>query len=288
MIRGAGAKARERRVAPGVRSEEIIKATVWRLHLAGKPPESIAAEVNAKWGDGDALMDCQAVTAWIARQSARRGSTPRTRLSRLSKLEAGLELLRGELAIGYANLETEEHPNGRAGAFIALGAVCDFVEGFADITEGKLSVPIRALMMALRDLDDGVANPMLDRANVGHRTPGSDAWHTMVSFAVVAMEAAIATGLGLDQAAARIAEDLHRRGYRQSNGKAIKGATVRNWRARAAEGLGGSYDHAARRLALVRSLVADSGRVHSDGWKRVLDALDRWAPITGIRKMTGS
>ncbi len=283
-MRSVGPKGRARAKAPGVRFEEVANATVWRLHTARRTPDAIAAEINEKWGNGNALTDGPTVAAWIEQQAARRASTPKTRLQMLSRLETGLELLRGELAIAFDNLETDHQSNGRAGAFIALGAVCDFLEGFADVPGGKLADPLRALMVALKNLDEGVANPMLERAVVCHRTRGSDAWHIVVSFAVAAMEAAKETGLTLDQAAARVSRDLHRRGFRQTSGKAIDGATVRNWRARATEGPGGSYDQAAASLALVRSLTTDGRQMPADGWKRVLDRLEEWVRVAGVRK----
>ena len=221
-------------------------------------------------------------------QSALRASAPQNPLDQLSRLESGLQLLRGGLAVAFDNLQGDHQSNGRVGASIALGAVCDFVEGFADVDGGKLSDPIRALMVALKNLDEGVANPMLERVRVLRRPTGGDARHTMVSFAVAAMEAAMATGLTLDRAAARNAKDLDRRGYRLSESKPINGATVRNWRTRAAEGPGRSYGQAAGHLALVRSAKADSRQLPADGWQRILDRLDDWAPITGIRRKTGA
>lgn len=274
----------KRGVAPGVRTEEVIKAAIWRNHLAGVSPEQSAAEINAKWGARGFSCTAQSVSGWAARHTARRGPRASTRLGRLSQLEAGLEVLRGELATAYANFEADTHPTGRVGACIALRAVCDFVAGFVDVPGGKLDLPLQSLVQALAELDEGIVHPMLERPRLGHRPPAGEAADTLVSFAVLALEAALPAEPSVDAAARRVARDLKRRGYRMANGREIEAATIRNWRARAAEGPGGTHDGAARRLAFVRKAKAEGVPSSRSAYSDILAGLDHWARATGVRK----
>lgn len=275
-------------VAAGVRREEVIKGTIWRCHLAGHAPEAIAAEIMRKWGDRGVSCDAASVAAWIARQSARRGPAAPTRLQRLSQLESGLEILRGELATALANFESDTHDHGRVGAFIALLAACEFIEGFADVAKGTLSKPLRALAMALHELEEGIVHPMLEKTVVRHRPKAGQATDSLVTFAALALEAAVQDKTPLNTAARQVATALHARGYRQPNGKPITAATVKNWRARASEGPGGAYDGAARRLAMVRDLATSKDLTRRPGFLPLLDALDGWARLSGLPRETGN
>jgi hypothetical protein len=274
----------DRGVAPGVFRWEIVTAEIWGLHRAGRTHAEIAAAITKKWGDRGIAVTAETVTLKVADIERATAASPLTRLAHLSKLEVGLELLRGQLAVAHANAESESHPDGRVGALVALEAVTEFVARFVDLPGGRLARTLRALSLAVRELDDGRVHPLLEKKTVSHRPLAGMADDTLVSLAVLALEAEFMETKNLDQSAARLARDLERRGYQLPNGKPITKATLKNWRARAGEGEGGAHPHAARRLRVVRGAVKANKLPEPRAYAGMLTVLDDWARTTGIRR----
>lgn len=269
--------------------DSVVRAWAWRMATAGNSPEKIADEINARFGKGQPITDVGRIAENLAKERAYRNSPVPTPEEAVRRLIDMVELLQGELAIARVNFETQPQDHGRGGALIALTAVCDFIERFQDMDGERLAFPLRALMFGLIELDNGVVHPMLEREKPDGRPSAPQAWKTLVGFAVTAMEAAMHEGVPRKQAAALVAADLHRRGYRQSaDGRAIAAATVANWRSRAMEGPGGFYDDPHARLQVVRDEAKKGRKVAPGAWRRILDALDGWGRTVGLRRIPPS
>lgn len=268
--------------------ESVVRAWAWRMESAGEPADKIADEINERFGKGRQITDASRIAECLAGERAFRDSPVTTPQDATIRLIDMVELLRGELTIARTNFNTRPDDHGRGGALIALTAVCEFVERFEDMRRDRLSDPLRALMVALVELDKPVIHPMLTPAKKNSRPPASQGWETLAGLSAAAMEGAMREGMNLKQASHAVSKELHRRGYRQSAGKPITPTTVAAWRARAAEGPGGAFDGPHARLQTVRRAHATGMQIQPGAWKRILDGLGGWDRVAGIRKMPPS
>jgi hypothetical protein len=267
--------------------DEIIEACIWRLHSAGRDAASIAAAVNQNFGQGRTIVTAELVSARIARFSALRKAQPQTSSLAVARLVAGCTMLRGQLALALPEFRDDDPRQQRMGAVSALQAVCDFVEGFADAPDGPLTRPLRGLMAALADLDTPAVHPMLAPAQtVTHRPRMPHGRSRMICCAVGAMEAAMAEGIKRTDAGRMVAQELHKRGYRLTEGgKPIEGSTVMQWRAEAMRGPGGAHDLAAEYLSTNGPRIRrEACELPKGSWKRELAFLDEFGLDIGLRK----
>lgn len=143
-----------------------------------------------------------------------------------------------DLARAHAAHVDPDNTDGRAGAVGALAAVCAFIDAIPPFKEADLSLPLRALQDALHRLDESSGTPPMLRPTKEKGRPARTLDEGVLALvAAVAMEAAMRAGQPMQQAAGRVADLLHRRGY-SAAGKPITAATVKNWRARLNEGPG--------------------------------------------------
>jgi hypothetical protein len=273
-----------RAASPAEISTLIVHAEIWRMHTADMDAGAIAARINGDFAAEGLTVTGQAIGDFLRRETELRAATPKTRLSALRKLEHGLDMLIGELAHAQRQFRSNDGTNGRAGAFMALTAVSQFIEEFVERAPREATEPLDGLLHALMDLGNGHVTAMLAKPAISNRPKSPSDWQLLTAYAAVAADMAMQVpGARLKQATSKVAKELHRRGYRQPDGKPINARTVEGWRAKASEGVGGLHDFAAERLALIRRWRKSGGRPSPDAWKRALDGLDKFGPIVGLR-----
>jgi len=155
----------------------------------------------------------------LANYGGPRGAPPQKDLS-----EAYRELLQ---ALDRANQVFEEKDDaGREGIRIACHAVVRFIA--VTHQEPFLVAPFMALRMALLDLDKGNANPILDpKVEPGRQSRSSIKKHISL-IAATCLEALVAEGDPLKEAASRVAR--HVLSWRGIGGQPVTFKTVMNWR----------------------------------------------------------
>lgn len=135
----------------------------------------------------------------------------------------------------------EDHVNhGRAGIIGALGAVCEFIEGFDDFQADQLTRPLRSLQGGLIDAMNGTRNPVLEPAKFARRPPSSQDKQRLRTYAAVAMTLFMKSGRSKDQAAFEVANILNQAGYKldgRADKSSIRPITIAKWRDRVMGGL---------------------------------------------------
>jgi hypothetical protein len=64
-----------------------------------------------------------------------------------------VEILRSDLTVANEGFNADSTDHGRSDVLVALVAVCDFIERFEEMKRYRLSDPLRALALALTELD---------------------------------------------------------------------------------------------------------------------------------------
>jgi hypothetical protein len=148
-----------------------------------------------------------------------RGAPPKKALP-----EAFDELREG---LYYANqLFQEKQDAGRQGIITACHAVVRFLA--VTHQNPELAAPILALRETIRDLERGVANPIINpNAEISRRSRSALKKHASV-IAAVCLEALVELGEPVEESASRVAR--HVGGWRVLGGQAITANTIKNWR----------------------------------------------------------
>jgi hypothetical protein len=153
----------------------------------------------------------------------------------------------------------------RRAAMFAIDAVIAFL-----VRINKQRAPTAALLdvsWALLDLERGVMPPLFKLEPTRSRPPDSIDRVMTKGIAAAAMSAMMKAGLGREEAARRVADQLRRDGVKLGGRRHLAGGTIASWRdqARAAvkDGLG---------VAMIYRLCMEGGRLHGPmappiGWK---------------------
>lgn len=263
--------------------ESIVSGFAWRIASTGASAEEIAEEINSKFGDGRQITDVAFVAKCLTVEPNPGDRTLGSPHQITLHIVDMVEILRSDLTVANEGFNADSTDHGRGDVLVALVAVCDFIERFEEMKRYGLSNPLRALALALTQLDKPRIHPMLRPAKVRHRPPASQGQRALVSLSVAAMEHAQIEFGDRSLASQKVSNELHRRGYRLA-GKPITAKTVANWRDRASEGPGGGYDEAHYQLKKVREAHAQGQSVQPGSWKRILDGMEQWDRVMGILK----
>lgn len=144
---------------------------------------------------------------------------------------SAIETLGADLNVAVSVYDAPETQ--RLGAIHALGAVTDFITEFKDFEAARLHLPLLDLRMALLDAENGVSDPLLEKAkSTAGRPRASSQRQTLRAYASVAMDLFMRAGFDQNKAAAEVARSLRSYGFkREGRGdKEITGTTVKNWR----------------------------------------------------------
>ena len=94
----------------------------------------------------------------------------------------------------------------RRGAICALWAVTDFITEFKDFEAARLHLPLLDLQLALSDAENGVSDPILEKAeNTVGRDRASSQRQTLRAYASVAMDLFMRAGFDQKKATAEVA-----------------------------------------------------------------------------------
>lgn len=150
--------------------------------------------------------------------------------------EAHLETLNFALRFLFARLREarrqfhDQNEDGRSAAFIALGAIWQFVVLFRAPTEETLQVPILHLQDALVALDNNHVLPIVTPLRRRGRARSSPAFASLKGHAAGTVKRLIETGLSRPDAQDAVAKQLRNLGIRSERGSGqITATTVRNW-----------------------------------------------------------
>lgn len=121
---------------------------------------------------------------------------------------------------------------GRTCIMMSLTAVDDYLMAILGGSEAPLLIPLRQLQYALHDLARGKVMPLLKPKKVTSRPRDSAAIEGFRSFAAVAMDLFVQSGVGRKEAARDVARALSRMGYDNGPGKIITASRVEDWRDR--------------------------------------------------------
>ena len=127
----------------------------------------------------------------------------------------------------YANLLFEEKEDaGRQGIITACHAVIRFIA--VTHQNPELAAPLIALREAVRDLERGVANPIINpNAENSRRSRSALKKHASV-IAAVCLEVLVELGDPVEESASRVAR--HVGGWRVLGGQPVTANTIKNWR----------------------------------------------------------
>ncbi len=268
--------------------DALIQAWVWQMHQAGEAVERIAAEVNTRFANGREEVTPESVGNWLLREEGRRAVKITTPFAEPEAVADALRFLSAELVVAQIHLDAPNHEEvgGRSGALVALVAVADFIDRFADMANANLAKPLRAMQAALTELEKGKVHPILKPRSRGRGRPQATVGTVaLVKHAVVAMEAARDEGMSRTMAANAVAKELDRRGY-AIPGKSIEeaGRAIAKWRDEASEGEGSHHAEAGRLLRRYRKDRPEKGTIKPGAWKSVLALADKHTRVVGMPK----
>lgn len=155
----------------------------------------------------------------VANHGGPRGAPPKKDLP-----DAYRELLE---ALFYANKVFDEKEDcGREGIVIACHAVVRFIA--VNHENPLLVAPLLAMRAALLDLQNGIANPIIDPSSGDGRRSRSSLKKHAISLAAVCLEALVELGDPVEEAASRVAR--HAGEWRGMGDQPVTANTVKNWR----------------------------------------------------------
>src|SRR5262245_11330306 len=147
----------------------------------------------------------------------------------LSTINSGLQFLFERLREAQEQFE-REGDNGRLGARTALSACWNFILLFRKPLEETLHVPILRLHSALRMLDQGATEPILEPVRRPGRAPSDPAYDSIRGDAVATVQILLQTGLARGEAHEEVAKQLRQLGVEPERGSGtVTATTVRNW-----------------------------------------------------------
>jgi hypothetical protein len=150
--------------------------------------------------------------------------------------ESDLETLNEGLAFLFAwmrearRLYDKEADDGRAAAFVAIGAMGQFIMLFKSPLAELLHVPILILQDALVALEQNNVLPILKPVPRPGRAPSSHAHATLKGHVAGTVRRLVETGLSRGDAHKAVAKQLKQLGIRPERGSGgVTATTVRNW-----------------------------------------------------------
>jgi hypothetical protein len=184
---------------------------------------------SKKQGSKDTGTTAQIETAvdFIDRMN---GTLPEALTARdLKALNAALSFFFADLRWAWALFQASER-HGRAGPFLALGAMWKFIALFKQPFAENLHLPILLLQDALTALDHNKVAPMLKPVLRRGRTRSTGARLALRGYAAGTVERLKQTGLTKPQAYARVAKTLTKLDIRAERGRRqITADTIRHW-----------------------------------------------------------
>ncbi len=129
-----------------------------------------------------------------------------------------LEIMRRKLRGALIVSDSQRPDQMRAVLQVTLGEIQSFLADVFGPHEKSLTL-LRELIYALQDLDRGNVVPLLKPRKVSHRSPDPIAEEGFRAFAAATMELLVKGGERRKNAAKRVADNLHRQGYRGKKGR---------------------------------------------------------------------
>lgn len=123
---------------------------------------------------------------------------------------------------------------GRKSAIFFLVAINDFLLA-AGLQDKSIYLPLNELIYALEDLNRGRVRPLLQKAEVAHRSKNSVAEEHFRTLAAAAMDLHMTEGMPREKAARLVARELTKMGYQHPTAGVIKGKHVEDWRDKISE-----------------------------------------------------
>jgi hypothetical protein len=137
--------------------------------------------------------------------------------------------LHRDLEVASETYRARGEETARQCAELALGSVVSFLQGVFD-GDSQALLPLRRLQYALHDLDRGQVDPLLRPKKIDHRPPSPLQKEGFIAFVAAAMELFVDGGVPRAEAARRVAQSLHARGYRYGRGHRITPRQIERWR----------------------------------------------------------
>ena len=159
-----------------------------------------------------------------------KGTLPETITeSDLGTLNEGLGFLFAQLREARRRF-AEEGDGGRAGAFMALGAMWKFIVLFDRPHAERLHTPILSLLDALAMLEENNVLPIVKPVPRPGRAPSSHGHAALKGQAAATVKRLIKAGMPLKEAHKAVAKELNKLGVRPERGSGrVTPHTVRNW-----------------------------------------------------------
>ena len=159
-----------------------------------------------------------------------KGTLPETITeSNLGTLNEGLGFLFAQLREARRRYD-EEGDGGRAGAFMALGAMWKFIVLFDRPHAEQLHTPILSLLDALATLEENNVLPIVKPVPRRGRAPSSHGHAALKGQAAATVKRLTQAGMPLKEAHKAVARELNKLGVRPERGSGpVTPNTVRNW-----------------------------------------------------------
>ena len=159
-----------------------------------------------------------------------KGTLPETITeSNLGTLNEGLGFLFAQLREARRRYD-EEGDGGRAGAFMALGAIWKFIVLFDRPHAERLHTPILRLLDALAALEENNVLPIVKPVPRPGRAPSSHGHAALKGQAAATVKRLTQAGVPLKEAHKAVARELNKLGVRPERGSdPVTSRTVRNW-----------------------------------------------------------